>query len=353
MKKTLACLMAAVMIVLAFTGCGAAPAEPSSQPESSSSVPAEEPAESSSEPAEAPAEKADIRVAALKGPTSLGMLGVMEAGEAGTAANNYTFEIAAAPDDIVGKIATGEVDVAAVPTNLAPVLYQKTEGKVQMAAINTLGILYVLTKNEEVSSIADLAGKTVISSGQGAVPEYAFNYILEKNGLDPAAGLTVEYKSEHSEVASALMSAESAIAVLPQPFVTQVTAKDANVKTALDLTAEWDKAVDDGSVLSMGCIIVRTDFLAENKEAFDRFLDEYKASVEAVNADPAHAGGLSEHFDIIPAAVAEKAIPNCNIVFMEGDEMKQAAAGFYQVLFDANPKSVGGKLPDDAFYYSR
>ncbi|MDD2956638.1 MAG: ABC transporter substrate-binding protein [Oscillospiraceae bacterium] len=352
MKKILACLMAAAMIVMAFAGCGNT-APSASEPENSVSEPVSVSEESSSEPASESVQKADIRVAALKGPTSLGMLGIMEANDNGSAANNYTFEIAAAPDDIVGKITTGEVDVAAVPTNLAATLYKKTEGQVQLAAINTLGILYVVTKNAEVASIADLAGKTVYSSGQGAVPEYALNYILEKNGIDPAAGLTVEYKGEHSEVAAVLMSAESAVAVLPQPFVTQVTSQDESVKVALDLTKEWDNAVDDGSVLTMGCIIVRKAFLEENKEAFDRFLDEYKISAEAVNADPAHGGELSEKYGIIPAAVAAKAIPSCNIVFLEGEEMKQAAAGFYQVLFNANPKAVGGTLPDDALYYSR
>lgn len=351
MRKTIACLMAAVLIAMAFAGCGAAPSS-SSRPEAPSGSSSASSGSSDSSP-EAPAEKADIKIAALKGPTSLGMLGIMESAEARTARNNYTFEIAAAPDDIVGKITTGEVDIAAVPTNLAATLYQKTEGKIQLAALNTLGILSVLTKNEEVSSVEDLAGKTVYSSGQGAVPEYAFNYILEKNGLDPSTDLTVEYKSEHSELAALLLSSDSAVAVLPQPFVTQVLSKDGQVKVALDLTEEWNKAVDDGSVLTMGCIIVRTDFLAENKAAFDLFLDEYKASVEAVNAGPAHAGALSEHFGIIPAAVAEKAIPSCNIVFMEGEEMKAAAAGFFQVLFDANPKSVGGTLPDESLYYSR
>lgn len=350
-KKITSMLLAALLTMSIAAGCAGAPAqsevstEPSGQ---QSSVP------ESSEPAK---EKTTVRVAALKGPTGLGMLKLMEDGDAGNAANDYDFTIVGDPNEIVSKISTGEVDAAAVPTNLAATLYNKTGGKVQIAAINTLGVLYMLTNGETVSDIKDLKGRTVYSSGQGATPEYALNYILSANGLEPGKDVTVEYKAEHAELATLLISGKASIGVLPEPFVTQVTAKNPDVKIALNMTEEWDKAVElsgsGKSVLTMGCLIVRTDFAQQNKEAFDSFLAEYKASAEYTNQETEAAAALSEKYDIMPAAVAKKAIPNCNIVYVDGGDMKAKVSDFLAILFKANPKSVGGKMPGEDFYYAK
>lgn len=312
-------------------------------------TPVAAPTETPSE--ETPAEKIDIQIAALKGPTALGMLNIMEAAEADSAANHYDFTLAGAADEIVAKIVSGELDIAAVPTNVGATLYNKTEGGVQLAALNTLGVLYILETGDSIQSVADLAGKTIVATGQGSTPEYALNLILEKNGLSDS--VTVDYKAEHSEVPPMLLSGEASIAMLPQPFVTSVLTQNETIRVALDVTEEWNKAVDGESDLTMGCIVARRDFAEEHPDALNAFLDEYKESVAAVNADPAAAAQLSEKFDIIKAAVAEKAIPECNIVFIEGDEMQKIASGCLQVLFEANPKSVGGALPDEAFYYKR
>lgn len=328
------------------------PAEaPAETPAAPVETPTETPAAPAETPAEEPAEKITINIAALKGPTALGMLNVMEADANEETANDYEFLLAGAADEIVGKIVSGELDIAAVPTNVGATLYKKTEGGVQLAALNTLGVLYILENGETIQSVKDLAGKSMVATGQGSTPEYALNLILEKNGLTDS--VTVEYKSEHSEVPPMLVSGEASIAMLPQPFVTSVLAQNENIRVALDVTEEWNKAVNGESDLTMGCVIVRKEFAENNKEALDAFLDEYKASVEAVNADPAAAAQISEKFDIIKAAVAEKAIPECNIVFIEGDEMQKIASGCLQVLFEANPKSVGGAVPDEAFYYKR
>lgn len=353
MKKTkrfLAMLAAAAMLAAGAAGC--APAQSSSGQPSGEAVSSQA---ASSEAASSSVEKTAIRVAGLKGPTGFGMVKLMQDAENKATANDYTFTLAGAPDEITGKLISGELDIAALPTNLAATLYNKTEGNIQLMALNTLGMLYVVTKGTEITSLAELKGKTVYSTGQGSLPEYALNYILTQNGIDPGKDVSVEYLSEHSELATRVLSSEEPIiAVLPQPFVTQVTAKDDTVKIALDLTEEWDKAVDGKSVLSMGCLVVRKDFAEANKDAVNAFLEEYQKSVAYTTENPAEASKLIEQYAIVAsAAIAEKAIPNCHMVYIDGNEMKSKTQDLFQVLFDANPKSIGGSLPNDDFYYQK
>lgn len=366
--KRLLALTAALAMTFSLAACGAPAQETETEtaPATETTETTEEaPAEETAEPAEeatvgqseeTPAEDvAAIRVAALQGPTAIGMLSLMEKNDAQETANEYEFSLVASPEEMTSKILSGEVDIAAVPTNLAPVLYKKTEGSIQMAALNTMGVLYVVEKGgETISSVADLAGKTILSSGQGSVPEYAFNAILSQNGIDPATDVNIVYKTEHSEVAAALASGEATVAVLPQPFVSTVLSKQSDVRVALDLTEEWDKVYPE-SGLTMGCVVVQSDFAQQHTDALNAFLDEYRVSAEAA-ADPAnldHIAQLCADKELFTKEVALQAIPECNIVFKEGDEMKQIASGFFQVLYDANPQSVGGSLPDDGLYYQR
>lgn len=349
-KKIAALALTLCMAGTIFTACG------SPAPESSSQTPASTPAlssEGSEEPSSTPTEKITIKIAAQKGPTGLGMVKLMQDSGEGNTANTYDVTIAASPDAAVSMLSSGEADVAAVPTNTASILYNKTSGNVQLAALNTLGVLYVVTNGEKIDSIADLKGKTVYSSGQGAVPEYALNYILTENNLEAGKDVNVEYKADHSELAASILAGDATIAVLPEPFVTQVTTKNPEVQVALNLTEEWDKVAGDKSVLTMGCLVVRKDFAEQNQEAFHEFLAEYRDSVDFTNSHVDEAAELSEKYDIMPAAVAKKAIPNCNIVYIDGDEMKQKMPDFLNVLFAANPKSVGGELPGEDFYYTK
>ena len=356
-KRITSLFCAAALAAAMLTGCtggtAASSAAPSEVPSSQeASEPASEPEEVSSASETETTDDTTIRIGALKGPTGLGMLQLMQ--EANDGEKPYEFTLAGAADELTGKITTGELDAVALPTNTAATLYNKTEGALQIAMVNTLGVLYLVTSGDtEINSVADLAGKTVVSSGQGTVAEYAFNYILSANGLEAGKDVTVEYKSEHSEIAALMAAGEADIAVLPQPFVTQATSQNPDLKVALDLTEEWDKATDGASILTMGCLVVRRDFAEEHKEAFDAFLNDYKASVEYVNANPAEAAVISGEVDLIPAAVAEKAIPECNIVYVDGAEMKEKLPGFLQILYDANPQSVGGAMPGDDFYYEK
>jgi NitT/TauT family transport system substrate-binding protein len=297
-------------------------------------------------------EPADIRIGGLKGPTSMGLVQVMENAENGTAANNYTFTISGSADEVTPKLIRGEMDIAALPANLASVLYNNTEGKIQLLAVNTLGVVYIVEKGDTVSSLEDLRGKTIYATGKGSSPEYALRYLLSENGIDPDKDVTIEWKSEPTETVALLKGAEGGVALMPQPYVTVAQTQVEGLRIAVDLTEEWNK-LDNGSMMITGVLAVRSEFAEQYPEQISAFLDEYKESTEYVNANVAEAAQLVEKFDIVKAAVAEKAIPYCNITFIEGSEMKAAMQGYLQVLFDQNPKSVGGELPDDNFYYER
>ena len=294
-------------------------------------------------------EEAPMRVYTLAGPTGIGMAGIMEGNEGA-----YEFTLCSAANDIVAAIASGSADVAACPTNLAATLYHKTSGAVQLLALNTLGVLHVVTADESIQSVQDLAGRTVYATGQGSVPEYALSYILEQNGL--TGSVTVEYVAEHSELATMLAAGRAQIGVLPEPHVTSALMQNDSLRAALDVTALFeDAARADGKedmVLSMGCVIVRRTYAQEHPEALAQFMADYAASVEMVNADVSGAAQLVQKHGILPkAAVAERAIPNCHIVFITGEAMRAQIEPLYQLLYDANPASVGGAMPDDAFYY--
>lgn len=298
-----------------------------------------------------PAEKTAISIAALKGPTGIGMAPLMEQAEQGTSHNDYSVTIAASPDEVVAKIISKEVDIAMVPTNMAALLYQKTEGAISLAALNTLGTLYLVEKGDTIHSLADLSGKTITMAGQGAVPEYVLQYLLEKNQV---TDVTFDFVAEHAEAATALSSGNTTLALLPEPNVTGLTLSDKTARVALDLNTVWNETVTDGTLLSMGCVVVQKEFLEANQEAFDAFLAEYETAIATTNENPKETAVLVEKFGILPkAAIAEKAIPTCHIVYMDGDKMEQAITPFYQILFDANPKSLGAKMPDEAFYYKK
>jgi NitT/TauT family transport system substrate-binding protein len=347
MKKLLALVLSLALAASALAGCGTAASS-----STVSSAPASSAAASSSASAASstPVTPVDMRIAGLKGPTSMGMVKLMQDAEDGTAKNNYTFTIAGSADEITPKLTQGELDIAAVPANLAAVLYNNTKGAVQLLAVNTLGVIYIVEKGDSVQSLADLKGKTIYATGKGSTPEYALKYILSENGIDPDKDVTIEWKTEPTEVVQTLAQADGAIAMLPQPYVTVAQGQVEGLRVAVDLNQAWSD-LDNGSLFLTGVLVVRTEFAKEHPEQIDAFLKEYEASTQWVNANVADAAQLVEKYDIVKAAVAEKAIPACNITYLAGQQMKDATTGYLQVLFDQNPKSVGGQLPDDGFYY--
>lgn len=298
-------------------------------------------------------EAVDIRIGGLKGPTSMGMVRLMELAEAGEVANNYTFTISGSADEVTPKLIKGELDMAAVPANLASVLYNNnTNGEVKLLAINTLGVNYIVNKGDEVQSFADLKGKTIYGTGKGSIPEYILRYLLSANGIDPDKDVKLEWKSEPTEIVALFSKLEKGIALMPQPYVTVAQTQIEGLRIALDLTKEW-RALSNDSTLITGVLVVRKDFAEKYPEQIATFLDEYQQSTEYVNAHIPEAAKLVEKYGIVKAAVAEKAISYCNIYYMDGTEMKTAMQGYLKVLYEQNPKAIGGKLPRDDFYYEK
>ncbi len=296
----------------------------------------------------APYQSITMNVAGLAGPTGIGMVKLWADTDAGTAKNDYKFTLLSDPTEIVAGMVNGSYDIAACPINLAPSLYNKLNGNIQILAINTKGVLYILENGNTISSLADLAGKKLYATGQGSTPEYILNYLLEKNGLTDK--VEVEYVASHDELASLAAAGEVTIAMLPEPKVTAALSKNADLRIAINLTEEFEKT--SGQTLIQGCIIAKKDFVAANPEAIEMFLSEYEASISYVSSDLEGTANLCEKYQVIPkAAVAKKAIPNCNIAFISGAEMKAAVAANLQIFFDANPQSIGGKMPGDDFYY--
>lgn len=326
----------AALLGLGLVGCGG------SQPVASS--------DSAATTAATP-EAVTVRVASLKGPTSIGLVQFMDQAKSGKTTNTYEFSMSAAPDEVMPKVISGDVDIALVPSNVASVLYNKTQGKVQVIDINTLGVLNVVTGDATIKEFDDLAGKTVYLTGKGATPEYSMNYLLTQAGI--ADKVTLEFKSEPTEIVSVLSQDATAAGVLPEPFKTVALTKNTSLTSPIDLTDVWDQfAGESGSKLITGVTVVRKEFVEQNPSAVWEFLSGHAASVDAVNADPATWSQAVVDAGIVDnAKVAEKAIPGCHIVCTTGDDMKKALAGYLQVLSDADASSVGGALPGDDFYY--
>lgn len=337
MKRTkISAMLLTIAMIMSLAACGGNSGGSASSGAASSS---------------AEATPAAYSIAALKGPTAMGLVKLMQDAKTGEVlSNQYTFSLAASADEVTPKLIQGELDMACVPANLAAVLYQKTEGQIETLAVNTLGVLYIVENGNAVQSMSDLRGMTIVAAGKGSTPEYALRYLLSENGVDPDRDVTIDWKSEHSECVAALASGEATVALLPQPFVAVAQSKLSDLRVALDLTEEWNK-LDNGSSLITGVIVARKEVVDANPAAVKAFLQDYAASVSWVNGNVADAAQMIGSYDIVDAAVAEKALPNCNIVCITGGEMKQKLSGYLSVLFDQNPQSVGGALPEDDFYF--
>jgi NitT/TauT family transport system substrate-binding protein len=307
--------------------------------------------EQPSEPQDKPVEKVNVTIAGLKGPTSIGMIKLIDEKSLNSDSYNVEYIAENAPDALTAKIINGDIQISSIPVNLASVLYNKTEGKIQLMAVNTIGNLYIVG-TDSIESVADLDGKTLGMSGKGSTPDFAMNYILKQSNLDGKVEL--DYAADHATLAQSVIAEDFGVALLPQPFATQVMLKNSNVKMLIDLNEAWKEATSDASKLYTGCIIVNKEFAENNKEFVAEFLKEFEASVKWVNENPKDASLLVEKNEIMQgAALVEKAIPYCGITFSNALEEKDGLDVFFKILYDSNPASVGGKLPDDAFYFAQ
>lgn len=291
-----------------------------------------------------------VRIGALKGPTSMGLVKLLDDAGNGMTENRYEYTMAAAADELTPKFLKGELDILAVPANLGSVLYNNSDGEVLVIAVNTLGVIYIVEKGgSQTESIADLKGQTIYATGKGTTPEYVLRYLLAQNGLDPDKDISVEWKSEPTEVIAQMSAEDHAVAMLPQPFVTVAAGQLDGLHIAVDMTEAWN-ALDNGSRCITATLIVRRAFADEHPEAVKNFLKEYKTSNDFTNNSPAEAAALIEQYGIVKAAVAEKAIPYCNLVCITGNDMKTALSGYLGILGTQNAKAIGGQLPADDYY---
>ena len=337
MKKVRAIvsLLLALTLALSLTACGGQANSEPEQPETQEELTA-----------------AEINLYVLSGPTGIGAMNLWAASDAGETKNTYHITMPGANDEVVAALSKGDADIAAVATNLAATLYNKTDGGVTVLAVNTLGVLSLLSNGQEAATVSELKGKTIYAPGQGANPEYILRYVLSGNGLDPDKDVTLRFVGEGSELLTVWQSDPEAVILAPQPVATSILMQNENAKTLFDMTEEWDKIAGDDSTLMMGCVIVRNEFLQANPGAVELFLQEYAASIEKAQSDVEGTAALCQQYGLIPkAALAQKAIPSCGLTFVTGAEMKTGLSGYLQVMFDANPKSVGGALPGDDFYY--
>ncbi len=295
-----------------------------------------------------PKEKTHINVGALKGPTGMGLSKVMADAQENKTKNDYEFELFKAPTDISGLLLNDELDIAAVPTNLAVTLYNKTNGKIKILALNTLSVLYVLEKGNTINSISDLEGKKIYASGKGATPQYAIDYLLKENNIT----CEVEYFANHDEVVTQALAGKADIIIIPEPNVSTLMQSSPEYRIAIDINELWKETTNEQSLISMGCIVARSQFIENNKKAVDDFLAEYAKSVVFVNEDVDNAAQLIADLGIVPSKeIAQKAIPNSSIVCITGEEMKTKTTPFIEILFNSNAASVGGKLPGEDFWY--
>lgn len=359
--KTLALALTLGLLCSGLAGCGqernsGSTAESlATESTQTESTVADVTAESTAASAEETSQNTDdtvVRVASLKGPTSLGLLFLMDKANKGETANTYDFRMATGADEILPLMVKGDLDIALIPANVASILYHRTQGGVEVIDINTLGVLYMVSGEDGLADFTDLKGKTIYLTGKGTTPDYVLQYLLNANGMS-VDDVTLEYKSEATEVASVLAEDPTAIGLLPQPFVTAACMQNDALKVIFDLNEEWNKVQGaSGSSMVTGVTVVRKGFLEENEEAVKAFMEEHKASAEAINADPATGAALAVEAQIVAKEpIAQKAIPDCNITYMDKAEMKQALSGYLDVLFHQDSQSIGGGLPESDFYY--
>lgn len=350
MKKIIPIFMALTVALTALTGCSTKKGEPETKPQDTTASLSQEVTESKTDSAKN--ESYTLKIGSLKGPTSMGLVELKDQSSKGTSEGSYEFTMVTAADELLGKIVSKELDIALVPANMASILYTKTNHEITVLDINTLGVLYGISGDASIKTTADLKGKTIYLTGKGTTPDYVLQHLLKANGLT-AEDVTLEYKSEATEVASILKEKPDAVGILPQPFATAAMVQNDKLHMVLDLTKEWDaKSGSEGGSLVTGVTICRNEVLKEHKEAVDTFMTEHKKSAEFVNSNVSEAASLVVSDGIIEKApIAEKAIPYCSITYIDGKDMKPLLGGYLNVLFDMEPSSVGGALPDDSFYY--
>ncbi|MCL2200872.1 MAG: ABC transporter substrate-binding protein [Oscillospiraceae bacterium] len=357
MKKSkfiLVLVIAAVLTTTLLTACAQQPATPPAAPHAETPQPAETPGTPGSapqEPAETEPEPAHIRLGALRGPGGMGMVKLLDDAQNGLTRNTYEYLLGGSPDELTPQFLQGNLDIIAVPSNLASIIYNNTNGAARIISVVSGGIFYIVEfGGEEVHSIADLKDREMFSAGRGAAPDFAMRFIFEENGMSFDNDIYVDWRVEPTEILALMSTMEHALALLPQPFVTVAQTQLPGLRIAIDLNEEWN-ALDTDSQFVTTVLIARTEFLEQNLGAVEIFLEEFAASTDFVNNNLEEGAALIEQFGIIAAPIAQRAIPYCNLVSITGPEMMRIMRGYLEVLYGIAPQSIGGALPSDDFYH--
>lgn len=356
--KWMALLLALVMVV-GLTACKKPTPQPDPTPSQSTEQPTEQPTaqpstEPSAEPSAEPAEAS--RIAVLVGPTGIGAAKLLDSVDNDPSALNGAYEYTIANDnsELMAALTKGEVDIAAVASNVAVNLYNKTNGGVKIIALGTQGVLHILEGGGQstIEDVRDLEGRTVYCVGQGANPEFILRYVLSANGLDPEEDVELVF-AEAGEISTKLLNGEIDCAMLPVPAATAALIKgQGQVREAVDVTEAWN-ALNNGSQLIMTAVVARTEYLEEHGDRVDAFLKDYAASIEYVNTEIDAAAEIVAGYGITPnAAIARKAIPQCHLIYIAGADMAPAISDYFSILYEVSPAAVGGALPDDGIYYA-
>ena len=351
MKRKLFLMLVAVIAAFALVACGG-----NNEPETTTAAQQAETTTTETTTEAYVPEEVDERegrnltIATPRGPAALGMLHLIDSAEL---RNEYEFAFVGAPDEIPPMLVRGEVDIAAVPPNMAAILANNPNLDVQVVALTTLGVLHIVDATGTINSVEDLRGRTIYSAGSGGTPEFILNHVLIGNGLTPGVDVTVNFRSEHTEIAALIEGGLAEIAMLPEPFATATVNRIEGLEYALDMTAEW-AAISPDAGLTMTAVVVRSEIIENHPDAISLFLEELEESIRFVQNDVDAAAELAVEHEIIPAVpVARLAIPRSNVTFIAGAQMQAYLHGVLEVFYAANPQAVGGQMPNEDFYFIR
>lgn len=302
-----------------------------------------------SEATAALAEPLQLTVAGLKGPSSIGMLRMIESEPVFGEDVETEYQIVDEPQLMIARIMSGEADIAAVPINLAAVLYNKG-APYRLGAVTGDGLLHIVSSREDIGSVEDLKGKRIYCIAQGSTPEFVLRYVLEKSGIDPDTEVELDFSFDHVAIAPQLIAGKVDLAVLPEPFVSIVASKNPAVQPVIDLQQVWAELSGTGDTYPITATLVRNSLYREHPEALKAFFAAYRESIDWANANPAEAGGLAGKYMEMPAPIIAKAMPRLNLRYQSPREARSRVEELYQVFHGFAPASVGGTIPGDEFY---
>jgi|LGOV01.1.fsa_nt_gb NitT/TauT family transport system substrate-binding protein len=297
-------------------------------------------------------DKTFIKVAAPIGSPTLSIIKMFKDSLMIGSNTEVAYECVKSPDLMASKIMSGEIDIALVPSNLAIKMYNKGIDY-KYAATGVWGVLYIIS-SEDITTWEDLKGKEINIIGRGLTPDIVTRYLLKANGLEPDKDVKFNYVNGASELAQLFISGESTLSIMPEPMLSKVMMKKCDTKIVLDLQEEWTKVSGNNDSYPQAGIFIKNELIENHPELVEEFLLKYEESIKWVNENPSLAGEYSEEFKTgLNAELVKKAIKRSNISYKNAIDSEKALISYYEVLLNFSPDTIGGKLPDDNFYYKK